>query len=122
MPSKTGSDRLVIGELEEWIRSGRLRVGQRLPSVKKLQKILGVGQKSVESAKAVLEQRGWIETRNRSGSYVRLAPGRLCGNQRERTACTPHARSSSTFRSSQSGRFPFTRWTAPGARGPRGAM
>jgi len=70
MPSKTGSDRLVIGELEEWIRSGRLRVGQRLPSVKKLQKILGVGQKSIESAKAVLEQRGWIETRSRSGSYV----------------------------------------------------
>jgi len=75
MPSKTGSDRLVIGELEEWIRSGRLRVGQRLPSVKKLQKILGVGQKSVESAKAVLEQRGWIETRNRSGSYVLAGAG-----------------------------------------------
>ena len=70
MRSKTGSDRLVIGELEEWIRSGRLRVGQRLPSVKKLQKLLGVGQKSIESAKAILEQRGWIETRSRSGSYL----------------------------------------------------
>jgi len=68
--SKTGSDRVVIGELEEWIRFRRLRVGQRLPSVKKLQKLLGVGQKSIESAKVVLEQRGWIETRNRSGSYV----------------------------------------------------
>jgi ABC-type glycerol-3-phosphate transport system substrate-binding protein len=77
--SKTGSDRLVIGELEEWIRSGRLRVGQRLPSVKKLQKLLGVGQKSIESAKAVLEQRGWIETRNRSGSYVLADAGTTLG-------------------------------------------
>jgi ABC-type glycerol-3-phosphate transport system substrate-binding protein len=67
---KTGSDVLVLEELEGWIRSGRLRVGQRLPSVKSLQKLLGVGQASVESAKQQLERRGLIETRQRSGSYL----------------------------------------------------
>ena len=67
---KTGSDVLVLEELEGWIRSGRLRVGQRLPSVKALQKLLGVGQSSVESAKQQLERRGLIETRQRSGSYL----------------------------------------------------
>jgi DNA-binding transcriptional regulator YhcF (GntR family) len=67
---KTGSDILVLEELEGWIRSGRLRVGQRLPSVKALQKLLGVGQSSVESAKQQLERRGLIETRQRSGSYL----------------------------------------------------
>lgn len=67
---KTGSDVLVLEELEGWIRSGRLRVGQRLPSVKALQKLLAVGQSSVESAKQQLERRGLIETRQRSGSYL----------------------------------------------------
>jgi len=67
---KTGSNVLVLEELEGWIRSGRLRVGQRLPSVKALQKLLGVGQASVESAKQQLERRGLIETRQRSGSYL----------------------------------------------------
>jgi DNA-binding transcriptional regulator YhcF (GntR family) len=38
--------------------------------VKALQKLLGVGQSSVESAKQQLERRGLIETRQRSGSYL----------------------------------------------------
>jgi DNA-binding FadR family transcriptional regulator len=54
----------ILEELEGWIRGGRLEAGHRLPSIKAIQKMLGVGQRSVESAIQSLEKRGLVETRN----------------------------------------------------------
>lgn len=74
------SDRAILEELEGWIRGGRLEPGQRLPSIKAIQKMLKVGQRSVEMALDSLAERGLIETKNRSGNYlVPNARDRLSG-------------------------------------------
>ena len=66
------SEMAILEELEGWIRGGRLEAGHRLPSIKAIQKMLGVGQRSVESAIQSLEKRGLVETRNRSGNYLNI--------------------------------------------------
>jgi|GEM_PF-1426626 len=64
------SDQAILEEIEGWIRGGRLEPGQRIPSIKAIQKMLKVGQRSVELALDSLVHRGLIETRNRSGNYL----------------------------------------------------
>ncbi len=88
---KMGSDGLVIQEVEGWIRSGRLRAGQKLPSVKALQKMLGVGQASIESAKENMCRRGLIETRRRSGSYTLPNAKEILGYEETRTMASAQA-------------------------------
>lgn len=88
---KVGSDALVIHELESRIRSGRLGTGQRLPSVKTLQKMLSVGQASIESAKENMCRRGLIETRRRSGSYTLPNAKEILGREETRTMASAQA-------------------------------
>ncbi len=53
------------------IRSGTLRAGERIPSVRKLSRQLKVSISTVLEAYRLLENRGLIEARPQSGYYVR---------------------------------------------------
>ena len=54
------------------ISTGALRVGDRLPSIRKLQREQGVSVSTILQAYFWLENRGCIEARPQSGFYVRL--------------------------------------------------
>src|SRR2546430_13081647 len=61
----------VSGKLEEAMRVGALRPGDRLPSVRGLSERERVSVSTVLQAYLQLEARGLIETRPQSGHYVR---------------------------------------------------
>lgn len=62
-------------ETEALIRAGVLRPGERLPSVRQACRIQGVSPVTVTQAYALLESRGLVEARPKSGFYVRAARG-----------------------------------------------
>lgn len=68
--STPAANEAILEELESWIREGRVKPGQRLPSIKAIQGMLHVGQRGVHLAMESLERRGIIKTRNRSGNYL----------------------------------------------------
>ncbi len=57
--------------LQNQIREGALRVGDRLPSVRRQASTHRVSIATVTMAYSQLENRGWIEARPKSGYYVR---------------------------------------------------
>src|SRR6267142_577819 len=61
----------VCGKLEEAMRVGALRPGDRLPSVRRLSERERVSVSTVLQAYLKLESRGLIEARPQSGHYVR---------------------------------------------------
>ncbi|MFN2570754.1 MAG: PLP-dependent aminotransferase family protein [Gemmatimonadales bacterium] len=61
----------VSGRLEEAMRVGALRPGDRLPSVRRLSERERVSISTVLQAYVTLESRGLVETRPQSGHYVR---------------------------------------------------
>src|SRR5437016_13364725 len=61
----------VSGKIEEALRVGALRPGDRLPSVRGLSEREGVSVSTVLQAYLTLEARGLIEARPQSGHYVR---------------------------------------------------
>lgn len=61
----------LAGRLETMIASGTLRAGERMPSVRHLSRQEGVSPATVVQAYALLENRGAVEVRPRSGHYVR---------------------------------------------------
>lgn len=63
--------RRLSSDLEEKIRLGQLRAGEKLPSLRVLQQSLGLSLATVYQAYLELEKGGWIEARPRSGFYVR---------------------------------------------------
>jgi DNA-binding FadR family transcriptional regulator len=74
----------VAQRLAADIAAGRLEPGQRLPSERDLARALGVGRASVREALGELGNRGVLETRPGSGSFVAAdAPARLAGAQAE---------------------------------------
>lgn len=60
----------LVDDLAELIRSGVLRPGDRMPSVRKLTRSHGVSPGTVLQAYGVLEDHNLIEARARSGYYV----------------------------------------------------
>src|SRR5215469_5274799 len=60
-------------EIAESIADGRLRPGDRLPSVREASRDRGVSPSTVFEAYYLLEARGLIEARPRSGYFVRHA-------------------------------------------------
>src|SRR5262245_28003517 len=58
--------------IERQISTGALRVGDRLPSIRRLQREQGVSVSTILQAYFWLENRGYIEARPQSGFYVRL--------------------------------------------------
>ncbi len=70
-------DRLAL-DIEQRIRDGVLRVGERLPSVRKACAALRLSPSTVLKAYYLLESRGLVEVRPQSGYYVRpRAPAAL---------------------------------------------
>lgn len=62
--------RELMQQLAESIERGLLRVGEKLPSVRELQRQRGVSQATVLHAYYQLEHRGYIDSRPRSGYFV----------------------------------------------------
>ncbi|GAA3678045.1 GntR family transcriptional regulator [Nocardioides ginsengisoli] len=60
----------IRSQLAEQIDDGRLRAGDRLPTVRRLAQDLGVAANTVARAYRELESAGLIETRGRAGSFV----------------------------------------------------
>ncbi|WP_028584420.1 aminotransferase-like domain-containing protein [Desulfogranum mediterraneum] len=58
-------------ELEEKIRGGQYRVGERLPSLRELHNRTALSITTIAHAYMELEARGMVESRERSGYYVR---------------------------------------------------
>jgi GntR family transcriptional regulator, transcriptional repressor for pyruvate dehydrogenase complex len=61
----------LASELEEWILSGRLESGAKLPSEEMLAKRFGVSRPVVREALARLRERGLVDTVNGSGTFVK---------------------------------------------------
>ncbi len=64
----------VYGLYRDLILSGSLRVGDRLPSVRRIAEAGGHGVNTVRTALELLERDGLIETQSRSGSRVCALP------------------------------------------------
>src|SRR5215467_14737596 len=62
----------VARQIEDQIRKGALRVGDRVPSIRGLQRQQGVSVSTVLQAYFWLENQGWIEPKPQSGFYVRV--------------------------------------------------
>jgi DNA-binding transcriptional MocR family regulator len=62
----------VAAEIERQIRAGTLRIGERVPSLRNAKKQWQVSTSTAMQAYFWLENRGFIEARARSGSYVRV--------------------------------------------------
>jgi DNA-binding transcriptional MocR family regulator len=60
----------LAGELEHQILNGTYRVGDRLPSIRKLRRRLNLSISTVFKAFAALEAIGLVEARSKSGYYV----------------------------------------------------
>jgi DNA-binding transcriptional MocR family regulator len=76
VPSSQSLDRplylRVAAEIEQQIRSGTLRVGEKVPSIRDTKKGWQVSTSTALQAYFWLENRELIEARTRSGSYVRV--------------------------------------------------
>jgi len=69
--------RRLAEQMHALIRSGTLRAGDKVPSVRRLSRQQGVSVSTVLQAYRQLEDRGLIEARPQSGYYVRRAPAAL---------------------------------------------
>ena len=64
----------VADRMQTLIEEGTLRAGDRIPSVRRLHRQWSVSMTTVLEAYRLLEDRGWVEARPRSGYYVRPNP------------------------------------------------
>ncbi len=64
----------IAGAIARQIRSGSLAPGDRLPTVRDVAAELGVSPATVSAAWQALRRAGLVESRGRSGSFVRAAP------------------------------------------------
>ncbi|TNC20816.1 GntR family transcriptional regulator [Amycolatopsis alkalitolerans] len=60
----------VRSSLAEQINDGRLAVGTKLPTVRRLAADVGIAPNTIARAYRELEEAGLIETRGRAGSFV----------------------------------------------------
>ena len=72
-----GSSRTVIRGLATYVRSQRLDVGDRLPSVRQLAEMFDVSRNVARDALVQAEAMGLLEIQPRSGAYLR-SPDGLC--------------------------------------------
>ncbi len=79
----------VASRVQAMIAEGALRPGDRIPSVRRLHRQWAVSVSTVMEAYRLLEDRGVVEARPRSGYYVKPDPRALVG---EPTVSTPSSR------------------------------
>lgn len=75
--------RQVVDMVDEMIRGGTLRPGDRLPSLRKMSRRLDVSVPTVKQAYVELERQGRVEARPQSGFYVRVQ----LRNRLKKSAC-----------------------------------
>ncbi|MCU1592862.1 MAG: GntR family transcriptional regulator [Frankiales bacterium] len=73
----------VRSRLAEQIADGRLAVGTKLPSVRKLAEDLGLAPNTVARAYRELEEAGLVQTRGRNGTVVSANGDRIQEQLRE---------------------------------------
>lgn len=79
--------RRIAAEIAETIQRGTLKIGDRLPSIRKLKTIKRVSIPTIQEALRILEDQGLVEARKKSGyfvkppavSFVAPTPGRVSG-------------------------------------------
>lgn len=69
IPNKKVSE-IVVEQIEEWIRSGKVTPGEKLPSVRELCEMFDVGRSAVRDALTTLKGRGLVEVRHGEGTFV----------------------------------------------------
>lgn len=79
----------VRAQIAEQIRNGSLVAGTRLPTVRALAAELGLAVNTVARAFRELESGGLVETRGRSGTFIRASADRL--RQRAQKAAQRYA-------------------------------
>ncbi|MCE8022948.1 PLP-dependent aminotransferase family protein [Billgrantia aerodenitrificans] len=88
-------------QLREWIQTGRLACGQRLPSSRQLARELGLGRNTVLAAFDQLLAEGFLVTRHGSGTFVADLPfphaTQQPARQSSRQAVTAGLATSQTF-------------------------
>src|SRR5690242_19966490 len=76
----SGTDHLylqIAGNLEQMIQNEILKIGDKLPSVRMLSDEYGISMGTAFQAYYYLEGKGLIESRPKSGYYVRLTQKRF---------------------------------------------
>ena len=69
IPSKKVSD-IVAEKIEDWIRSGNVQPGEKLPSVRELCDMFDVGRSAVRDALTTLKGRGLVTVKQGEGTFV----------------------------------------------------
>lgn len=65
----------VADRIEQLIRSRKLKLGEKLPSERRLMEMLGVGRGAVREALRILEIKGYIDSRPGVGTFVKNFEG-----------------------------------------------
>jgi DNA-binding transcriptional MocR family regulator len=76
----------LADELEEKIRAGVYRVGEKLPSIRRLRARTGLSISTVYQSYIELEKRGLVEARVKSGYFVKVRRDHLMAAPRARSA------------------------------------
>jgi GntR family transcriptional regulator len=74
--------RQIVDQVSDQIASGRLRVGDRLPSVRELAQALPANQNTVLKAYELLEHEGLISRRQGDGTFVTSRSSSLSAAER----------------------------------------
>ncbi|HVN72442.1 MAG TPA: FadR/GntR family transcriptional regulator [Desulfomonilia bacterium] len=62
---------LVMNQIIELISQGKLRIGDKLPSEQEMTELFGISRISLREAMKLLEAKGYIESRDRKGKFVK---------------------------------------------------
>ena len=62
---------LVMNQIIDLIAQGKLKIGEKLPSEQEMTELFGISRISLREAMKLLEAKGYIESRDRKGKYVR---------------------------------------------------
>lgn len=62
---------LVMNQIIELISQGKLKIGDRLPSEQEMTELFGISRISLREAMKLLEAKGYIESRDRKGKFVK---------------------------------------------------
>lgn len=72
--SRTPVYEQVIADITASIQAGTLKPGDKLPSIAELREQYESSAQPVRYAIRILDERGWIETHQGKGSFVRARP------------------------------------------------
>ena len=74
----------IADSIQEMITCGQIQVGERLPPERELAKLPDVNRSTVREAIRLLHQRGLVEMKTGSGTYITKVPTSIVGEAIER--------------------------------------